>query len=277
MWTACVDVPSNTDTLYRYFISSTSGDATSDEVHVRRWETHITPRKINNTTDTASSSYDTFGEIDGVTKVDRGWLTTERAIQLVFFKNPFVLKGGGVAKSKQLLVKVTPMNLRVSSAAADMATFLEDSMSNDTHDTNSDQAVAYAFVECATLGGSVGSEDVEERHSHFQPQGQFGKAYSTDDVLIFHVTVNEPQDVAYLIDLYCRRLSAPIDEPPTHLGYHYILPNLLKQSEGLLDVPVTCASKHRPLGMMHVEYLNVRGKVFVLATAIDGNVKLILT
>lgn len=158
------------------------------------------------------------------------------------------------------------MNLRVSSEAPDISAFLEDSISNDTRDTNGDQAPAYAFVEVTTLGGSSTSsdEDTEDRHSHFLPQSQFGRAYAQDDVLIFHVTVNEPENVAYLIDLYSyssRRVETigdgEIDDPPTHLGYHYILPNLLKNSEGLLDVAVTCASKHRPLGMMRVEYLKV--------------------
>lgn len=251
-------MPINTEIRYRYFISAT--DPTADEVHVRKWETHIDPRKLTTGVtahqDTSSGSYDTFGEINGVTKVDRGWLTTERAVQFVFFKNPFLLKDR--LKNKQVFVKVTPLNLRVSSEAQSIAAFLEDSMSNDTHDTNADQAPSYAFVEVSTLGGTVGGDDVEERHSHFIPQGQFGKAYYANDVLIFHVTVNEPENVAYLIDLYARRNDANQDGPPTHLGYHYILPSVLKSSEGVLDVPVTCASKHRPLGMMHVEYLNVR-------------------
>lgn len=224
----------------------------------------MTPRKVvtNHQADDqadggdASGSFDTFGESNGLRKIDRGWLATETAIQFVFFKNPFMLNRDRL-RNRHLFVKVTPLNLHVSSEAQDMQTFLEDSMSNDTHDTNADQPAAHAFVDVATLGGSVGSEDVEEKHSHFLPQGQFGKIYAPDDVLIFHVTVNEPENVAYLIDLYSRRTNASEDDPPTHLGYHYILPNVLKHSEGVLDVPVTCAAKHRPQGMMHVEYLNV--------------------
>lgn len=137
-----------------------------------------------------------------------------------------------------------------------MVAFLEDSMSNDTRETNGDQSPSYAFVEVTTLGGGDATNEDADSHSHFLPQGQFGRLYVKDDVLIFHVTVNEPENVAYLIDLYARRPEAR-DESPTHLGYHYILPNVLKHSEGELDIPVTCASRHRPLGMMHVEYLKV--------------------
>lgn len=258
-----MDLPVNTEILYRFFISA-NDPAASNDVHVRKWETHLEPRKIStgvivSNEEEASSSYDTFGELNGVKKVDRGWLTTDTTVQFVFFKNPFLLKDR--MKNKQLFVKVTPMNLRVSSDAQDMCAFLEDSLSNDTHDTNAEQAPAFAFVDVSTLGGSAGSNDVEERHSHFLPQGQFGKMYSQDDVLIFHVAVNEPENVAYLIDLYAKRTDAPRDDSPCHLGYHYILPNVLRHSEGVLDVPVTCAKKHRPLGMMHVEYLNVSRKL----------------
>lgn len=264
-----MNVPLNTDITYRYFISA--NDPTVESLHVRKWETHLQPRKlspISGTSQAQAGCYDTFGEVNGWRKVDRGWLTTERAIQFVMFKNPFLLKDR--IKNRQVFVKVTPMNLRVSSEAQDMAAFLEDSLSNDnnTHDTNGDQAAppAYvAFVDVVTLGGSsVHSDDVEEVHSHFLPQGQFGKLYAPDDVLIFHVTVNEPENVAYLIDFYSRRNDASSDQPPKHLGYHYILPNVLKHSEGVLDLPVTCATKHRPLGMMRIEYLNVGGLLRLL-------------
>lgn len=170
------------------------------------------------------------------------------------------------------------MNLRVSSEAQDMSAFLEDSISNDTRETNGDTALAYAFVEVTTLGGSSTStdEDTEDRHSHFLPQTQFGRAYAQDDVLIFHVTVSEPENVGYLIDLYSygsRRVETSsdggIEEPPKHLGYHYILPNLLKKSEGLLELAVTCASKHRPLGMMRVEYLKVILFFYFTASLLD--------
>lgn len=140
------------------------------------------------------------------------------------------------------------MNLRVSSEAQDIAAVLEESLSNDTRENGTEQP-AYAFTECVSLR----SDD----EAKLEPLSQFGRAYHPDDILIFHVTVTEPENVAYLIDLYTYSSRACQEEPPRHVGYHYILPNLLKKSEGQLDLPVTCASKHRPLGMMRVEYLKV--------------------
>lgn len=94
-------------------------------------------------------------------------------------------------------------------------------------------------------------------YSIIEPQEQFGRKYNPDDIIIFNVTVEEPDNVAYLIDLYTYSSRRDADEPPVHLGYHYVLPNVLRKSDGELELPITCASKHRPLGLMNIEYLKV--------------------
>lgn len=137
------------------------------------------------------------------------------------------------------------MNLRINAESSGL--HIDESMSNDTRENSSDQP-AYAFSEVATLNG----DDYT-----FQPQSQFGRAYHKDDILVFHITVTEPENIAYLVDLYSYKSRADTDDPPHHLGYHYLLPNLLKKSEGLLELPITCASKHRPLGMMKLEFVKI--------------------
>lgn len=240
-----MEVPLNTQIRYRFFISAFDPHA-AEPVHVRKWETHLKARTIETGAIAATpesppaGSYDTFGELNGVRKVDRGWLTSETTVQLVFFKNPFLLKAS--LKDAQIFVKVTPVNL--------WAQDTEDSLSH-----REDLIPGLAFVDVATLGGSKGSKDEEDIHSHFVEQSESGKSYSKDDVLVFHVTLNEPENVAYLIDLYSKAKDAAAVDPPTHLGYHYILPSALKGSEGVLDVPVACTKRHMPLGMMQVEYL----------------------
>ncbi|GAB0098382.1 glycerophosphocholine phosphodiesterase GPCPD1 [Sergentomyia squamirostris] len=242
IWAAVVDIPSQRVISYRYLICAI--DPATQCVHVRQWETHLTPRTIPASTDTLES-FDTFGDIGGMHKVDRGWLTNDTIFQFSFYNNPFMLTGK--AKNKLIYVKLTPMNLRVSSEAQDIAAVLEESLSNDTRENGTDQP-AFAFTECVSLCGD---------EAKLEPIEQFGRAYNPDDILIFHVTVTEPENVAYLIDLYTYSSRACHDEPPRHIGYHYILPNLLKKSEGQLELPVTCASKHRPLGMMTIEYLKI--------------------
>lgn len=128
------------------------------------------------------------------------------------------------------------------------ASTLDDSISNDTRDNSADQP-AHAFVEVATLN--------DENYSKFEQQEQFGRLYQPNNYLLINVTVNEPENVAYIIDLYTRSSKAPDDEPPYHFGYHYILPNILKKSDGKLELYITCASRHRPLGIMKVDFLKV--------------------
>lgn len=77
-----------------------------NKVRVLRWETHLHPRKLTIThQDESPGTYDTFGDLNGVKKIDRGWLTTETTVQFVFFKNPFSLKDK--FQNKKLLVKVS--------------------------------------------------------------------------------------------------------------------------------------------------------------------------
>lgn len=145
------------------------------------------------------------------------------------------------------------MNLRIDAteSSAHGQFDVEDSLSNDTRENGSTEQPVYAFAEVATL---------KSKTNVFEPQTQFGRPYHQDDIMIFNVSVGDPENVAYLIDLYTysSRVSPDDDEPPHHLGYHYILPNVLRKSDGKIEMPITCAIKHRPLGMMKVEYIRVR-------------------
>lgn len=75
----------------------------TEAIHIRSWETHLEPRIIN-LESAEGNRVDTFGEVDGVEKIDRGWLTSETIVQFKFFNSPFLLKDK--LKNKQLFVKV---------------------------------------------------------------------------------------------------------------------------------------------------------------------------
>lgn len=106
MWSRDIYVPANQVIPYRYLICSV--EPITENVHVRRWETHLEPRQIlanpenDKTTDTvpkpagspstSAPDMDTFGDINGLEKIDRGWLTTETVYQFKFIRNPFLLK-----------------------------------------------------------------------------------------------------------------------------------------------------------------------------------------
>lgn len=251
VWTAQVYIPRHCATEYRYMVCGV--DSASEQLLVRRWEVQLQPRRIAELDEPTGQCQDTFGDVNGKQKVDRGWLTKESLVQLKFFYAPFTWKQR--MKRRLVHVKVTPMNLRIPGAGtADFApvSSLEDSLSNDTHDTreNGGDSSAFAFSEVVTLS----ADECEVR-----AQEQFGTACGSSDLVIVHLTVADLDNTAYLVDLYSYSSRVAKDDgPPLHLGYHYVLPNLFKRSEGNLELPITCAKGHRPLGMMRLGYLIVR-------------------
>ncbi|XP_064548825.1 glycerophosphocholine phosphodiesterase GPCPD1 [Drosophila montana] len=251
VWTAQVYIPQHCDTKYRYMVCGV--DAASEQLLVRRWEVQLQPRCIEEIDEQPTECQDTFGYVNGMHKVDRGWLTKESLVQLKFFYAPFTWKQR--MKRRLVHVKVTPMNLRIPvNGCAEVApgSSLEDSLSNDTHDTreNGNDSTAFAFSEVVTLSANECELRIQE---------QFGVACTASDLVIFHLTVSDLENTAYLVDLYSYSSKvAREDGPPLHLGYHYVLPNLFKRSEGNLELPITCAKGHRPLGMMRLGYLIVR-------------------
>lgn len=102
IWSNEITLPIAKDIKYRYFVRSS--DASSEQIHIRKWETHLNPRQINAYAE-LTSAIDTFGEVNGLEKIDYGWLTTETIIQFKFFNNPFHLKEK--LKNRILFVKVS--------------------------------------------------------------------------------------------------------------------------------------------------------------------------
>lgn len=104
LWSQEINIPSGNEIRYRYFVCSV--DEVTQGLHVRRWETHLKPRIIPAISQNGdrTESIDTFGEINGVEKIDRGWLTSETILQFKFFNNPFKVKEK--LKNKILFVKV---------------------------------------------------------------------------------------------------------------------------------------------------------------------------
>lgn len=103
-----MNVPKDVQIQYRYFVASVDPLDPSN-VHIRKWETSIVPRHIllHSNSDLTKDVIDNFGIIDGVEKIDKGWLTNETILQLKFFNNPFALKDK--IKNRLLYIKVTDL------------------------------------------------------------------------------------------------------------------------------------------------------------------------
>lgn len=104
IWTLDLSIPADVDVEYRYFIASVDPSDSTNSVHIRKWETHLQPRRILKNEGQAPNALDNFGIVDGVEKVDKGWLTGETIFQFKFFNNPFLLKER--IKNRLLYVKV---------------------------------------------------------------------------------------------------------------------------------------------------------------------------
>ncbi|XP_072936412.1 glycerophosphocholine phosphodiesterase GPCPD1-like [Epargyreus clarus] len=236
-WCKRITVPNTCDVFYRYAICLVNED--TNDVIIRRWETNIHPRVIKQTM--LHPVTDVFGEYDGKQRISRGWLTSQTLVQFKFINNPLKLKSRLVGRLMN--IKVTPVKLSFGTEP-----HIEDSsLSTDTMDVEVPQGV---YVEVATL-------DNDASICQLQPQEQFGREYRTGDMLLINVYAPNPRNLAYLVDFYSYSTHASAEDPPCHVGYTYVLPNMFKPSEGVLELPVTCNVKHRPLGTVNFEYLIV--------------------
>ncbi|XP_058804972.1 glycerophosphocholine phosphodiesterase GPCPD1-like isoform X1 [Phymastichus coffea] len=252
-----ITLPSDADIQFRYFVAVVclSNNVTKNSAKtliIRKWETHMTPRKIkknapSNFNEETLPDPERFGYHNGYMKVERGWLTDETVIQFKLFNNPVKLWKNKL-QNRRIHIKMTPVNL-VRHNSLELQQFGEcpdDSLSMDTQDIV-DQP-AFSITEIAVMN---------DDEAYFRHQNQFGRAYNEDECMIFNVAVRYPETVAYLVDYYVYTSRSFPGEPPNHIGFSYILPSTLQTSTGLLTVPIT-STKHRPIGQLTVEYVAIK-------------------
>ncbi|XP_068621611.1 glycerophosphocholine phosphodiesterase GPCPD1-like [Battus philenor] len=237
LWSLRITIPNICDVFYRYAICLVNEEPKN--VFIRRWETNIQPRVVKENMQQPTT--DIFGEFNGNHKINRGWLTNQTLVQFKFINDSLKLKSR--VTNRIILIKVTPVNLSFGTEA-----HLEDSQSTDTTEIEIPSAV---YVEVSTL-------DNNQEMCQLQPQEQFGREYKPNDLLLVNVYAPNHNLLAYLIDFYSYSSRAAMEDPPYHVGYTYVLPNMFKPSEGILELPITCNVKHRPLGTVNFEYLIVQ-------------------
>ncbi|XP_031850535.1 glycerophosphocholine phosphodiesterase GPCPD1 isoform X2 [Nomia melanderi] len=252
-----VSLPIDADIEFRYFVAvicqSNGTKNSAKTLIIRRWETYMIPRLIkknipSNFTQDSLPDPDKFGCYNGYCKIERGWLTDETVIQFKLFDNPIKLWKNRL-QNRKLHIKMTPVNL-VRHNSLELQQFggdcVDDSLSMDTQDII-DQP-AFSITEIAVMN---------DEEARFKIQEQFGRAYNEDDFIVFNVAVRYPETVAYLVDYYVYSSRCFPGEPPSHIGFSYILPSTLQSSVGLLTVPIT-STKHRPIGQLTVEYVVIK-------------------
>ncbi|XP_016979610.1 glycerophosphocholine phosphodiesterase GPCPD1 [Drosophila rhopaloa] len=250
---ATLDIPRNIDIHYRYCV--VVYDPEAEEVYVRFWESQLKPRVIR-TCQNMLKRCDTFGlphDDDEDNQVDRGWATTETIVHLKLFNAPFMWQR---QKQRLLYVHVQTMYevpedpcsgashpIKVGSSLTRLSRYIEARQSrNETLD------LRLALVEVVNLRAS----------KSLAFQSEFGVRCGPEDLQLFHCSIAFPAETLYRLDLYTYAHKAAADEPPYHYGYGFLMPNQLLGTEGFARVKVTCASTHRPLIEMCVQYLIIR-------------------
>ncbi|KAL1123856.1 hypothetical protein AAG570_001626 [Ranatra chinensis] len=254
VWSGVTKLPLNRDIEYRYVICVIV-EPDDHKIHqrqfiVRRWETNIKPRVIkkkapSNACAGTKMEPEVLGFYDNKEKIERGWLTTETAIQLKLFNNHLQIWKAKL-KGRPIYVKVTPINLARSNGVT-QDQHGEDCLSLETMDLT-DKSECWPLVEISVMNQG-------EREFRFQEQ--FGRAFNDGDFVVFQILVHCLESVAILVDFYSYAPRAVEGEPPVHIGFSYILPSVLKGSEGQAVVPITSV-RHRPIGQITVEFLIVK-------------------
>lgn len=237
LWWKTIRVPNTCDILYRYG-KCILNEAYPKDITIYEWETHQQPRILQETV--LHPYVDTYGYHNGKQLVSSGWLTVTTLLQFQFMNNPLKLKS---CLAKRIMsIKVTPVKLSFGT---------EMHADDSSHSMDISGAASGVLVDVSTLSN-------DPSICVMKPQEQFGRDYNLDDVLLINVTAPDITALAYLVDFYCSSSRGVPDDPPCHVGYTYVLPNMFKSSEGTMDLPVTCNVKHRPLGTVNIGYLIVK-------------------
>ncbi|KAL9881353.1 glycerophosphocholine phosphodiesterase GPCPD1-like isoform 1-T1 [Glossina fuscipes fuscipes] len=254
-WCISVILPRNEEILYRYLVIGIDGKRRKI---IRFWETHHPARCIKGSVSSEEEDgrcYDVFGYINGDYQVNRGWVMFHTVIvQLKFFKAPFVVCEH--SQTTLLYVKVQPV--RVAPKNANKTKVQENEskvLESDTLNTLSgggetnELKTTFAFTEVVSLNSSS---------SHFTYQPKFGTPCGPNDMLIFHMTLGNFANTAYVVDFYSYPRKAASDIPPYHFGYVHIFPHQLNNSDGTLTMDIMCASKNQSVGTVMIRYLIIR-------------------
>uniref|UniRef100_A0A1A9VUR8 GP-PDE domain-containing protein n=1 Tax=Glossina austeni TaxID=7395 RepID=A0A1A9VUR8_GLOAU len=245
-WFISLELPRKQLIYYRYLIVAIYG---KNRKFVRFWETHDDKRSIElspNMPIEDDKRNDLFGKVNGKYQVDRGWLRHDATvIQFKVFNAPIAL--AKPSKATDYYVKISPIKIKMKTDCKTKAKDIFGVRPKLPDSQNMEET--FAFCEVTSL---------KEHEDEFGYQSKYGKVCSRDDLLLFNITLNDFENTAYEIDIYYYPLKVARDHPPYHLGYILVMPQQLKGSEGSLAETITCASTHRAIGVITIDYLIVR-------------------
>ncbi|KAH8325207.1 hypothetical protein KR074_010020 [Drosophila pseudoananassae] len=222
VWTGSVEIPQNSSVEYRYFAAAVGK---SGAVQIRRWESHVQVRSFN-TTKFPGNRSDEFGLIDHQRQLSRGWLQDSGSIlQLKVFREALTLEEQPEEGRGQLRLRLQPVDPK------SLAPILSSARAN----------VEYVRM---VYGDSK-----------LRAQPEYGVPYATADILMYHITLEQLDQVAFLVEVYA---DEPEESLVRLLGYAHLLPESFPGTEGALTINLISPLWQRVVGQLQLEFLNIR-------------------
>ncbi|XP_065369286.1 putative glycerophosphocholine phosphodiesterase GPCPD1 homolog 2 [Calliphora vicina] len=222
-WQASLWLNANSSINYRYFIAAQ--DSRSGSIQVRRWESAIQSRHLNISSVPVSRS-DLFGiTVPGGSKeIQRGWLNSGHIVQFKLFRHPLQLNDTSASDQQRLRIKLTPVDPQWRTTIVPSAR---------------------AYSEYVRM---------EYGNSFLRSQPAHGVLYHNKDIIMFHTTVSDLQDVAYLIEIYVEDTQTEVARV---IGYQYIYPQSISDTDGEISVKLLSPSWMNTIGVLKLKYVVV--------------------
>ncbi|XP_023305305.2 glycerophosphocholine phosphodiesterase GPCPD1 [Lucilia cuprina] len=220
-WEASVWLNANSSLNYRYFVAAQ--DKRSGSIQVRRWESALQSRQLN-----LSSVAVTRSDIFGITaagsekELQRGWLNSGHIVQFKLFRNPLQLNDSSASAQQRLRIKLTPVDPQWRTAIVPSAR---------------------AYSEYVRM---------EYGNSYLRSQPPHGVLYKDKDIIMFHTTVSDLQDVAYLLEIYVEDTQTDVARV---IGYQYIYPDSIKSTDGEILVTLLSPTWLNTVGTLKLQYV----------------------
>ncbi|XP_037820386.1 glycerophosphocholine phosphodiesterase GPCPD1 [Lucilia sericata] len=220
-WQASVWLNANSSLNYRYFVAAQ--DKRSGSIQVRRWESALQSRQLN-LSSVAVSRSDIFGVIapGSEKELQRGWLNSGHIVQFKLFRNPLLLNDSSASAQQRLRIKLTPVDPQWRTAIVPSAR---------------------AYSEYVRM---------EYGNSYLRSQPPHGVLYKDKDIIMFHTTVSDLQDVAYLLEIYVEDTQTDVARV---IGYQYIYPDAIKTTEGDISVNLLSPTWMNTVGTLKLQYV----------------------
>jgi hypothetical protein len=225
---------------FRYFIGYyLQTDFQTNILLVKKWETHLNPRKIlpaieaSQTGEYIDKSPDVFGELVGKNMISDGWLMDCNQHQatvcvagdgIVFFNSK--------SDKQTYRVKFIPLDLRNAPNNSDI---------QEGKDIARRIVLSHSDTEIAPL---------TKEEPRYRKQEEYGESYTNGkDYFLYRTYTVSPEQLCFRVEIY-----EPNGDKPFLLGYGYTIRSTFPKTYGKISIPLL-GTNNIPVGKIYLGYL----------------------